>query len=1238
MIPSIKFYNQTNKTMVTFKTKDELKKSVVLSLVIGNQPRTDGFNDEIIVSSNIHEHLSSVQFNLPLGYPNIIIPKDKQLITSDVIFELTKYLPGETYSGDVNSAEWQFALDKEFKNIVKTVKVTKDIAPNNDVRYYRPEIDVSAGFYYVRARYNSGELNSPWTKEVLFNYPSWNVKTPTITITDTNLQPVFKTDNFTLLNESVDTHVSTEWGIKEFPNGTTLGSNEVINYLANPKPDFVINKITEPNILDTKDTNFIFKSETVYVITAMHIGNKYRSVYGVGLLQTDMYKVEAPVVTIKEDKLTPIVCLSTFKVNKGSDTLDHFNISVIETETLKNVFSAMLSYDKLNITPNGYEYRVGENILKSNTSYTIYVTAYGKKYIHSEKTMIVYTVPNVGIKTPLLSIRDLNGGKILTIDAYTPINTDDKLLYSQWEVYTNDNKFENIDSELVPVTSLITTFEKTPNNEPTFLILGKEIIVPNTHYLVRVRYVGENFSSDWVEVKFKSIDLNVVRPTVSGTLKDISLNLTINDYIINGDSDIPEVVEYKIEVLNTNKQYDVLKTLQVPYSTKNVTLTKLDGIYPSNNYRISGRIIGKKYSTEYSTYITVTIPSVEILAPEILLDKLNDIKQHPTFNVSEFKLNVESEKDKHISTTWVIKEKTSAGDYEEVLNKTTNNNLYSLLIEENILKLNTDYSISVLFTGELYGNSQITTKFFKTSTNFAVIPSDTNITLPTEVVNVPNFGDGSDTRYYGYFKYSDLVDNYNYVGEWFNNRQYYKNDQVSFEGNLYYATDDINNFKSPTEKDNSWKLDTRNNLPTFKWLLTQLGFTNNMVDIEYNTTNGNDIVPLIENEDTNALPIKVTYKNRVLYIYSGQVLKNVSYNDLQRTGITTGKRTIRIGERLYYIRLLTSTEAKYLNDIIDLNTSNSIIQSFKQNENECYYVSDKTINNQRYVINGTNNELILVDGMIRKTYLRLALEYIPEDIEPWKIMKQKYPKLVYDKYTDTGFFGEEDKFQPNLIGILGIHKGQVINADYGYLAFYSHGQRLLINKAEYLYGVSYQYLLDKNLVFGNDHIYKKRNNLPEDMINELNTQPNNVVVDSVNNITYTVRLLRGGKINTTIETDLNKATILAIQNICKNSEFTELLYRVSVNVPKPFDAGELHAGYQIGNNWANYTNAELGVFEQYTGNGCHTLTANTVNDNSVITRGGSKLEGIAWFPITAEQNDIGVRFVLEDQTDYKIGE
>lgn len=343
-------------------------------------------------------------------------------------------------------------------------------------------------------------------------------------------------------------------------------------------------------------------------------------------------------------------------------------------------------------------------------------------------------------------------------------------------------------------------------------------------------------------------------------------------------------------------------------------------------------------------------------------------------------------------------------------------------------------------------------------------PDEEDTDIEPEIPNFPNYWWLS---YYGTVGMDKLVDDYDFRGT-FNtivnsyHKEYYgdvnatwdrlipvtfkKGYQVLHNNKLWYALKDVvvedkektNLVPGGYGSEDNWKEDDRDNLPTPRLLLKMMGLQPN--NLTY------DVLRTFSHKP-NEMPEQTGYFK---YIYNGQlcfttikpILNGASYGQFAIRYATDGRRVLRIGKKLYRVRLMTSNEyialfttltthrinGVHYNPVDDLNLDKisictneyNLSRTDKQYNNNIYYNKFDIANNKLVCLNkGEDSTADAVTGSImqladnNKFTARLVLEYVPEDLAAhnnldlmWpKRVKSKNDVLAYDKYTNTGFLG-----------------------------------------------------------------------------------------------------------------------------------------------------------------------------------------------------------------------------------------
>lgn len=365
------------------------------------------------------------------------------------------------------------------------------------------------------------------------------------------------------------------------------------------------------------------------------------------------------------------------------------------------------------------------------------------------------------------------------------------------------------------------------------------------------------------------------------------------------------------------------------------------------------------------------------------------------------------------------------------------------------------------------------------------------------------------------------------AGDWLVNAP--QGSQVHYGDKLYYAkkylTSQSGDFLvTPGTDDTKWVEDTRENLHTPKKFLFEIGIGFNarpnkmngnfrMVNATYwhrdpyphsdkPTTLPNYIYPWGMSGTTyNIIPdkydipqcswLKFGYKGKILYIPKIPLLASIAWNDLAKIHAVYGDRTMRIGSRLYYYRLMKEEEYRTLlvgltdgslgnmnsSELdIDKNTADQSKNIFR--EGLVHWIEDFTEGTTRKVISGGKDNIVVEDKSARSAcgVYRPVLELIPEGDEPYNNLPDSptcYDEnFRYDKYTDTGYFGRIKAADfidgATLASEVGYTAGTNYNSSSDWMKFYYHGAIVFLPMLQLKYNVDWTGKNNVNILYGCD--------------------------------------------------------------------------------------------------------------------------------------------------------------------------
>lgn len=376
-----------------------------------------------------------------------------------------------------------------------------------------------------------------------------------------------------------------------------------------------------------------------------------------------------------------------------------------------------------------------------------------------------------------------------------------------------------------------------------------------------------------------------------------------------------------------------------------------------------------------------------------------------------------------------------------------------------------------------------------------------------------------------------------------------------------------------------WVEEKRKFIPTVSWLMDRVGIGFGAKDNNLDRfTFGSIYVGEMLNIDEGWL--KFNINGRLIYIYKKPICEAISWVDLARRDVVYGNRTIRIGSRLYYIRLLKEEEYK--------ECLMSDLTGFTKEElglSELEFIEDFQEGGLRKTID-SNGDIREIDPKNRIGKYRPVLELIPQGSEPYNNLPKMPPAenelFRYDPITDTGFFGEV--LSANFVNGTTLNKlmnfsmteGAEINQNEGWLKFYWHGLFFLLSKKSIRRNISYNMLYERNLI----HYKDTGNN------SKVSLKQNDIVytigcMDRFRAEPYQTTEYTYGPTNHSQSNLWNMPLNINIE-MGKFSKWNEIIYRLircygsgqSTEAPywnpKHYYYTQHHSGLQIGDNWADY--------------------------------------------------------------------
>lgn len=921
-------------------------------------------------------------------------------------------------------------------------------------------------------------------------------------------------------------------------------------------------------------------------------------------------------------------------INNGTNDLPSSNLVFYNSET---DIKSYLTFDSL----DNYQTDI---ILKLRPSDDKYVTeARLDNYIAKLTDYFQNPTADKTITKPsIMSVDTKNGFLNIKCSAF---DSSILLLHvgTEYQIATDD-KFNNI---------VMTKFTHN-NNEKTNISLSYSSLTYQNTYFVRVRYGGAGYVSYWSDpVEFivdkPTINQPILNPITKSDIEysntvpyTVSINVSSSTFI--GSSTHKSSI-WTIYKQNTSGTYDKAWSTT---STTSLTSIRISDLFPSVLDFKTDYFITVKYLGSDDSYSLESIPQ-KFSIEDISLSTINTLNIFPPIvNIGRPVISFINNLTVKIKNLEYL---ISLSDIEDIswtlVRDDTNSTVYklnavvtSITIPENIVFPNTSYTLNVYYKHKTLGNSEVSIFKFTTTSKFITV--DDGLPYPKTVVN--NIG------YYGEIANNNLMlDSIYYVGEYNSKKQYKQYQEVSKDGKLYICVMDtpltdyaFSTYFKAYDNVNS-KSYYRSGLPSPSWLVNHIGLNpylsaSNVYDTESNVYNKNSGWIKFQNRH-----------NQIIYISKLPIYKNVSIQDLIKADLLHPRRkTIRIGENLYYIRtLVTSLEQGYDSLNYDSRLS-GINKDFSINKEPIYYNEHELI---EYMLNGDitlldpseldmeiseYNELCYTHDKLysykadlgvdrysftgkkietyddRNLVFRPVLELIPEDEYPVYNISKSIPgnntveESNYNKYLDTAYLGIVDSSDFVTSEMINIRSGLLSNnyvPNITWFKFYHRGLIYFISYGYNLLNTPYQDLLNYNMVYPTT-IYKTFKDLSSFNPGKIsyNNRLYNIMLPSVMNYTdFLETILVDNKV-VTIETNTNVDTKMSYDSFLSNT-----IYGLLKTKPKLLE----HPGYKGSYPDANYealidsmtgTKDSGTFFTMNTTNTAKVICNSQVNINNFVTK------------------------------------
>lgn len=405
---------------------------------------------------------------------------------------------------------------------------------------------------------------------------------------------------------------------------------------------------------------------------------------------------------------------------------------------------------------------------------------------------------------------------------------------------------------------------------------------------------------------------------------------------------------------------------------------------------------------------------------------------------------------------------------ENIFNVANTNKTDLYLNCESTLKLATTYTLvtKIQYLSDTTAGTQSNMVFAFSDVRTFVTPSTY---VANDVDNLTISRTYNGVGYYGEVR-SGFANNYvNYKGKYVPSKQYETGDEVMFNNTLYKCVNGIGTdlVTDPSTSQNFENYQNATNiLPSGDWLLKKLGipFANPIhLDKDGNIVEFSNIDDVSNQYDGW---LKTQNKlNQIVYISKRPFIVNMSAIELKRRGLMGSGRTIRLGEKIFKVRLMENSTNSVVND--------DYVATKKQNELDLYQYLFTNLHTYQVEELGLSNSgtLLLPNGKMDYTKdvvgitpsysqidyetdvkgsLVIVLEDILKGYEPYykSIASSPVADLDYDLGSDTGYYGEvssQELITPTEFKMIyGVNELKLYNEDIFFHKFYWHGMLMFL--------------------------------------------------------------------------------------------------------------------------------------------------------------------------------------------------
>lgn len=582
------------------------------------------------------------------------------------LLPIASYRTSDTFVGEHTATEWVASEQPDFSIILDS---TSDSLFRDG---WYPAVNRPSVPVYVKYRFISEDVCSPYSDALEFTTPTGGVKIPTLSVLEDGVTPTIKGSPFALYGDATGiNHVSSSWEIYR------VRDNKLIKSITQDSSKLTEYKI-EAGLLDS-DTEYKF-------VLTYHTDHPVfsRTRKALGIYKTPESSIKIPTLSFSSDNNKYLIIGTPFVVNSGTD--EHkFTAWEVKNATDAVVYTEPNSRDLTTLNLTG--------VLEPDSSYTVTAVYKGAK-ASSAKAVLTFrtpveTIDNLNKKITLTRLA--NGVMELKMDK-VQLATAEKLLYLTWTVQNYEKKVAlevRLDKDLDTKYGQDLIYTMTPAESWLKWFPNLDAVNPTLKLSAKGRVVGEktilNYSTSAPFEYKPKIELGEM--SVAGHTESLTPLVSITAHS-GEDLSWITVTNATWELWKLQEGLNPVKVKSVDSS--DLLKNRYNGLDYNTNYRAT-----VVYNTNFGKYSK----SIEFKSADIFLPRPNVIVESKgntiLIKVNNPDRNIPGKPEKsHGSTTWILYSNTGDTLWKSEKNTT---NLTEITLPTGLLQGTTNYKVGVIF-------------------------------------------------------------------------------------------------------------------------------------------------------------------------------------------------------------------------------------------------------------------------------------------------------------------------------------------------------------------------------------------------------------------------------------------------------------------------------------------------------------------------------------------------------------